>query len=281
MTFAVFGLVIIAAVMHAFWNFAAKKVAGSLSLLWVGNSMAAVCCLPFAVYIAFTTKFDPVAIPYLLATSGIHVFYFLFLAKAYQLGDISTVYPIQRGIGVAGTAMLGYLLLGERISTLGLTGISLVCMGVLLMGLVKFDLDSNRQALFYCSLVGLTIAGYSIVDKIAVGYLNPILFIFIQTTTVALFLTPYVLGRLKTETIAVWKSRKWLSLAVGLCAMGTYILILFAFQLGQVSYIVPLREFAVVIGALLGLIFLKEKLTIRKGIGILIILAGLVAIKFA
>ena len=263
---AVVVLVIIAAVMHALWNFATKKEAGSLSLLWIGNCLAAMCCLPFAAFVASTATFNTASVPYLLATSIIHVFYFIYLSKSYRHGDISTVYPISRGIGVAGTALLGYLLLGERLSATGLSGVILICFGIILIGLKGTNLGRDHRALFYCMLVGGAVAWYSIVDKVGVSFMNPVIYIFAQTSMAALFLTPYVLGRLREETRTTWRTRKKLALALGLCSIGTYVLILFAFRLEQVSYIVPMREFSVVIGSLLGVIILKERLTTRKGI---------------
>lgn len=47
------------------------------------------------------------------------------------------------------------------------------------------------------------------------------------------------------------------------------------------SYIVAMREFSVVIGSILGFIFLKESFTVRKAFGILSVAAGLVLVKIA
>ena len=47
------------------------------------------------------------------------------------------------------------------------------------------------------------------------------------------------------------------------------------------SYIVATREFAVVIGATLGIVLLKEPPTLRKILGIAAITAGLIFIKLA
>jgi len=281
MSVAVFGLVLIAAVTHALWNFVAKRESGNLSLLWIGNGLAALCGLPFAAYLVFTTGLDMAAAPYLLATSLIHVFYFIYLTKSYRQSDISMVYPITRGIGVAGTALLGSLLLGESVSTRGLLGIGTVCGGVLLIGLARKGRRLDRRTASYCLVTGGAIIGYSIADKVGANILAPVVYLFLQTVMSTVFLAPYVLRTARETTIATWRKRKLISLAVGVCAMGTYLLILFAFRLGQVSYIVPLRESSVLIGALLGAIFLKERLTAAKGLGIVLILAGLVAIKFA
>jgi len=49
--------------------------------------------------------------------------------------------------------------------------------------------------------------------------------------------------------------------------------------LERASYIVSMREFSVVIGSFLGFVFLKEKPTVLKIIGILCVTAGLIFIK--
>jgi len=62
-------------------------------------------------------------------------------------------------------------------------------------------------------------------------------------------------------------------------SIGTYLMILYAFTKGAASYIVAVREFAVVLGALLGIVFLKERLTFAKFSAIVAITLGLVFIK--
>ncbi len=66
---------------------------------------------------------------------------------------------------------------------------------------------------------------------------------------------------------------------IGFGGVGTYILILFAFTFDQASYVVALREFSVVIASILGFLFLKEKPTLFKVAGIILITAGLFLIK--
>ena len=56
-------------------------------------------------------------------------------------------------------------------------------------------------------------------------------------------------------------------------------MILYAYTLGPVSYIVAARESSVVIGALIGFVFLGEKYTRLKLVGVLSIAAGLALIK--
>ena len=72
----------------------------------------------------------------------------------------------------------------------------------------------------------------------------------------------------------------WRSIAfIGLGSLGTYLLILFAYTKGPVSYIVAARESSVVIGSILGFVFLRENFTRLKLVGVLGIAAGLALIK--
>ena len=61
--------------------------------------------------------------------------------------------------------------------------------------------------------------------------------------------------------------------------MGTYLLILYAYTLGPISYIIAARESSIIIGAALGFILLKERLTPYKTVGIITIAVGLALIK--
>ncbi len=72
-----------------------------------------------------------------------------------------------------------------------------------------------------------------------------------------------------------------MSALIGVGAMGTYLLILFAFPLEQASYIVAVREFSIVVGALLGAVFLTERLTPPKILGIAAIAGGLILVRLA
>lgn len=68
---------------------------------------------------------------------------------------------------------------------------------------------------------------------------------------------------------------------LGLGSFASYLIILFVFQYSDVSYVVPVRETSVAIGALLGFIFLKEKFSFRKILAITAITIGLILIKIS
>ncbi len=130
-------------------------------------------------------------------------------------------------------------------------------------------------------LVGFCIVSYSVLDKIGVVYAHPVIYINLSTIVAAILISPFVLLRSNHNIRLVWANKWKMSALVGLGAMGTYLLILFAFRLDQASYILAVREFSVVVGSLMGVIFLAESLTLPKILGIAVIACGLILVRLA
>jgi drug/metabolite transporter (DMT)-like permease len=273
-----FLLVILAATLHALWNFAAKTAPGNLSVIWIGLALVTIAIIPFLFFLSPEQIFVTKAWPFVLATGIIHAVYFFAVAKAYEHGDFSIVYPIARGSGIAGTAIIACLLLQEKISPVGTVGILLISLGTLLLGLTNIR---QKRGIFFSLLVAVMIIGYSIVDKLGVGIIHPLGYIFGLVLFTTIFLAPYMLINRRGELLSAMKNMKKYSLIIGLGSIGTYLIILFVFQMAQVSYVVAARELAVAIGALLGFIFLHEQFSAQKVLGIMGIVIGMLLIKMA
>ncbi|HEY7495741.1 MAG TPA: SMR family transporter [Candidatus Tectomicrobia bacterium] len=281
MTLFVFIVVLLSATLHAGWNFAAKRVAGNVGALWLGLCLAAVLSWPWALLVHQSERLTLAGLPYIVATGMLHAGYFGCLARSYAVGEISLAYPVARGTGVAGTAVVAAAWLHETLSLLGLVGITAICVGTGLVGFQKRHHQDEVTGYLYALLVGTTITGYSIIDKLAVGQVHPVLYISGLFSLAALLLAPYVLGRQRAACRYAYQHLKTAICLIGMGSICTYLLILFAFRVGPVSYIVAVREFAVVIGALLGFLVLKERCTLRKVVGIAAITIGLVLVKMA
>lgn len=277
----VFGIVIFAATLHALWNFATKKISGNLAAIWVGICGSSLLMAPLAAFLISTEDVTRSVLPYVTATGVIHAFYFYFIGRSYKLGAISVVYPVARGVGVCGTAVVAIALLSEKVSLTGGAGILSVCCGILSIGLCEAKTRESRKAFGYALIVGMLISGFSIVDKVGVSLVHPVIYIWAMFSISACCLAPVVLLRERETLREAWREMKWASGVIGFGSIVTYLLILYAFRLGNVSYAVAVREFAVVIGSALGIIFLHEKLTAPKFVGICLIMAGLILIKMA
>jgi len=95
----------LAAILHAVWNFAAKQAAGNLGALWLGVCLGSMLSWPWAVLAHQAEPLTLAGLPYIGATGILHAWYFGFLSRSYTTGEISLVYPVARGTGVAGGAL--------------------------------------------------------------------------------------------------------------------------------------------------------------------------------
>ncbi|MFA5857854.1 MAG: EamA family transporter [Elusimicrobiota bacterium] len=283
MTLLVFSLVLITAVFHAAWNFAAKRAAGNFYAVYIGLAAVSVVFSPILLVLSPTELFRIKAVPYIIASGVIHAIYFSLLGKAYKHGDISTSYPIARGSGVAETALTAFFVLQEKISVTGAAGILAISTGTILTGLCQPVHPKRMKGLVYALLTGVSIMGYSIVDKLGVGTISPVAYIYELYFVAALCLTPIALFN-KTnrgELVDAWKNYRNHGFIIGIGSLLTYLIILFVFRLAPVSYVVALRELAVAVGAIFGIKFLGEKCPPLKIAGIVLIVAGIIVIKLA
>jgi uncharacterized membrane protein len=276
-----FVLVIVSAVLHALWNFTTKKVSGNLGVIYLGLAFASVFLIPFALISVVANGLVSLGYLFIIATGIIHTFYFFFLSKAYIHGNISVVYPIARGCGVVGTAAVAFVVLRESISMTGTIGIICTSLGIILIGLHRGSQKGSNKGLIYAILVGLTMIFYSIIDKMAVAYVDPIVYILGLFFLSMFFLTPYMLITKKNELAEAWRKYKRYSMIIGIGSAAGYLIILFVFRLAQVSYVVAVREASVALGAILGMTYLGEGRSKGKILGVGLILTGLILIRIA
>jgi multidrug transporter EmrE-like cation transporter len=199
------------------------RLSGNLGVLWLGLCLAGVALgLSSALQ-----SFDLAGLPYLVPTGLVHAAYFGLLAAGYRRGELSVVYPLSRGTGIAGTALLAWAVVEEGVSALGVLGIGSVCLGILLLALRELR-RPNQQArsCLLALLVGLTITAYSVVDKPGIGLVSPVVYLAGLATVTGVVLARFVLLRYPQECREAWRDHKQTSLGVGLGSMGTYLLVL-------------------------------------------------------
>jgi drug/metabolite transporter (DMT)-like permease len=280
-----FALAIASAVCHALWNLAARRVSGDLVVLWLGFGAAAILVFPFAAGMWIRSdsgaELSLESVQFMLISGAVHSVYTLLLSAAYRRGEISVVYPVARGSGVAMTAVLGFLFFGERMSQAGVGGISLVLIATLCFGVPALRSAGSRHGYLFALGVGCTIAIYSLVDKAGVTLVHPVLYIWAMFTISFVFLWPVVVRRNVGEQIHHRARRLWRYVGVvGTGYLVSYLLMLFALTLGPVSYLVASRESSVALGAALGIIFLGERFTKAKALAIVLMTGGLACLRF-
>ena len=118
-------LVLVAALLHATWNLAAKKAGGDHHFVFMSALMIVLLWAPVGVWAAWG------ALPawgwwewaLVLASGLTHLLYFNVLLAGYRASDLTVVYPVARGTGPLLSAALAWWLLAETPGPLGVVGV--------------------------------------------------------------------------------------------------------------------------------------------------------------
>ncbi len=277
-------LVLISALCHALRNLFTKESGDKRVFLWLYSVVALLVYSPVFIYFLYRVGIThPVAYAWCLGSGLIHFLYWLFMTGAYRKGDLSHVYPIMRS-SPALVLVMAVLFLGEQVSLQGACGILLVTVGVYVINLKRIsggELLEPLRAIAYdrstqlAFLTLFSVACYSIVDKLGVAYIHPVLFAFGQLFCGMCYYSIYILCTKKTALFKKeWQAGQGRIIAAGILGIFGYMLILISFTIERVSYIVGLRQLSIVFAVLMGGHFLKEK---HRGIrlaGSLIIFVG-------
>ena len=200
MTGASLGIVIIAAFLHAFWNTLAKKSHNKIAFIWWAILFSNIFYFPMFLYFWPSVTIPALGWTCIVATGILHALYFFFVGGSYERGDLSLTYPLARGFGPFLVPVFAVILLHERLSPLGITGIILIVTGIYAIHCRSFSFTAifepfvaaRSSASIWALLTGCTIASYSLVDKVGVQVVHPPVYIYL-TFVIALFLlTPYV-----------------------------------------------------------------------------------------
>lgn len=286
MTAVSLALVLIAAVLHAGWNFLAKRAgAGGPPFVWLFGAVSSVLYAPLAVVAALGAELELSSerLLFLAGTGVLHTAYFLLLQRGYRAGDLSLVYPLARGTGPLLSASAAVLFLGERPSAVGVLGGALICVGVLSLARSGSRAAGRFTAgLGYGIATGCLIATYTLWDKHAVAALAlpPLLYDWASNVVRTGLLTPMAIAR-RTEVRGVWRTHRVEVLGVAVLAPLAYILVLTALRVSPVSYVAPAREVSILFGTLLGTIALREGSLAARLAGAGLIAGGLAALALA
>jgi drug/metabolite transporter (DMT)-like permease len=280
------GIVLGAAFLHASWNYLAKKSRNKIVFIWWAILFSTIIFLPMFIYFWPTVTISPVGWSCIAATGILHAFYFWFMGGAYERGDLSLVYPLSRGSAPMFVPIVAVVLLHEQLSVLGVLGIILVILGIYVIHLNSFSVQSflepfkaiRSSASLWALCTGGAITGYSIVDKVGVTMVYPPVYIYLMFVITLLLLSPFVLARQHMDLKKEWKINKLKIIMVGFLDLFTYMMILFALRISKVSYVAAAREVSIVFSALLGVIWLKEKNAHQKFMGAVLISFGVVLI---
>lgn len=274
-------LVLTAACVHATWNLIAKKAAGGARFVLLYSMATAVIYFPVLMLKTpdFTGVIRAETVPYFFGSALLHLGYALALQYGYQRAGLSVVYPTARGTGPIFSMAGAFFFAGETICPGHLLGGALVVSGLLWIGLAGrgggIQRESMRSGLAWGTGTGLFIAGYTVVDGLAVkrAQVDPFALDYMSNLLRILLLLPLMK---RNRAIEGLRSRPLLMMAllVGTLSPLSYVLVLYAMRLAPISVIGPTREVSMMIGLFFGWWFLNEPGIGKKLPGVLAMVAG-------
>ena len=279
MSIFIITIVLISTFIHALWNFLIKKSNHPYEYIQLLAIFSGLIAVPFSIYFIFVEDLTYTGILLSFLSGFIHIFYFYFLGKAYQTGQLSYVYPISRGTSVALVPIIGTLLLNDQIGIYSIFGILIVFFGIFFLSindLLSINKKNIKNVLIPL-LIGATITIYTIVDSIAVTLINPIIMFSISSFFGGLFSIILFDRRINHFGIIIKKNILFILIISSMSAIG-YPMILYAYKYSLVSLVAPLREVSTVYAAILGILFLNETYSKTKILGISLIVIGAILI---
>lgn len=282
-----FTLILFSAVMHACWNLLVKRSRDKTVFIW-WMFVASGSLMTLALPMAGTIPMPSWRVVGLAVVGAVcFMLYHLFSGRAYRSGDLSLIYPL------AQTAMFwvpiwGVLLLGEKVSGLGTAGIGLILFGaysIQLRALAWSEMVRPFRNLRDPAVLAALAAGFiysigAVIDKTGVMLYSPFHFTALLVVFMLLFMTLNIMRpKYRGRIMAEFRISRSLVILSGPVIMASFLSFRYGLQLAPVSYAVPVRQVSLLIGVLIGVLFLGESCGRIRSIAALLILCGVALIR--
>ena len=208
-----------------------------------------------------------------LSTGGSWLCYF----KALQLGDVNKVVPIDKSSTIL-TMILAFIFLNEKITINMVIGMIGIAIGTYLMIQKKEKAEKivkGKAWLIYALLSALFASLTSILGKVGIENVESNLGTAIRTIVVLVMAWIIVFATKKQRDIKKIDKRSLIFLILSGGATGASWLCYYkALQDGLASIVVPIDKLSILVTVLFAYIFLKEKLSKKSLLGLILIIVG-------
>lgn len=196
------------------------------------------------------------------------------------MGELGAVYPLARGsaplLVTAGAALFA----GEHLGPTPLAAIALISFGVIALSRHSLATATPPRALAMALATGATIATYSVIDGIGSRVAGNAFSYAFWLEAVDFIPWPFILlvrggGWRSTRAVS---GEGWRAMFGGALSIIAYATVLWAMTRGALGMVSALRETSVVFAALIGWLFLGERLSWRRLAACGVIASGVVAL---
>ncbi len=200
--------------------------------------------------------------------------------KALQLGDINKVVPIDKS-SVILTILMAFIFLREEISAAKAVGVVLVGAGTFMM-IEKRDITENKSAkknwIIYAAGSAVFASLTSILGKIGISDVESNLGTAIRTVVVLIMAWAMVLLAGKINTVKGIPKKEMLFITMsGIATGGSWLFYYKALQDGPASVVVSIDKLSIVVTVVFSYVVFREKLPKKSLAGLVLIVAGTLA----
>ncbi len=277
---AVMAAVLFGALLHASWNALVKSSSDKDLDMALIHLIGSLMAMPLVALVGWPPA---AAWPYIGLSMLIHIGYYIALSGAYRHGDLSVTYPLMRGVAPVLVALSASVVLGETLSWQGWLGVLCISSGVVLLALNQ-QVYAVPKAVAFALANAVIIALYTVVDGQGVRLAGGTLHNTLQYVAAIFVLDgwPFALLILaqRGKAFPRYARKRWpLACGGALASLGSYGIALWAMTQAPVATVAALRETSVMFAAILGSLFLGEQVTVRRALGALVLVAGVMVLR--
>lgn len=269
-------LVLLAAIGHATWHALIKTSC---------DQFLGLAAMNFFSFSFFLLLLPFVRLPsaslfiVLLLSVSLHVVYKVGLSHIYKHSDFSQALPIVRGVTPLIARFLGLLFFDQLLTITQFFGVIFISLGLIVFSRDKGDRRPTTGLLVLAFSTGLAVALYSVVDaygvKISGDWFAFTVWLMVLDGGLFVALAAIMKGP------GLWRSMlkdPWRPLISAVLGVSGFCIFLWALSHGAVGVVIALRETSILFACLIGVYVLKEKWSVIRAVGAVLVTVGVAAL---
>ena len=273
---SIYFLILFAAFLHALWNIIIKSLDYSLAGIAVKVFFQSIIFFPIIFFVPFP---EGITWFYITCSFLLHSLYFILLGTMYDRKDLTFIYPVARGCAPIFVTILSFIFLKDIIPFFGLVGILIICVALLLISFSNFNTKVDFKTIGISIFIAFLISIYTFSDGAGVRSVdNSLSFIVWNFFLGGWISIGYVYLTKREDLFSLRIKDLILILSATIVSFTAYAIIIWSMKYEPFGIVASMRESSIIFAPLLGLIFLKEKISSIRIISSILFFLGVVFI---
>ena len=273
---SIYFLIFFAAFLHALWNIIIKSLDYSLAGIAVKVFFQSIIFFPIIFFVPFP---EGITWFYITCSFLLHSLYFILLGSMYDRKDLTFIYPVARGCAPIFVTILSFIFLKDIIPFFGLVGILIICVALLLISFSSFNTKIDFKTIGISIFIAFLISIYTFSDGAGVRSVDNSLSFIVWNFFLGGWISIGYVYLTKREDLFSLKIKDLiLILSATIVSFTAYAIIIWSMKYEPFGIVASMRESSIIFAPLLGLIFLKEKISSIRIISSILFFLGVVFI---